>query len=922
MNDKILTGGGKLTTSAESLVNYLIKSGHNISLNEKDTIATLSLRSGNVVFNMSTNKYEVPSIKYGRSQIFDLRKEENHSVVMLLIALMSKGYSLSNIYLEKSWQTGHDPVFLDLMLQNEGNSDIYMIEVKTNSEYRKYTNPNNEKKTKQLFSYAMQESRTKVVSFYTYDFEHDTPLFSTVFCEDLRRQSRNSDDFYERWNKIFDHSDWISENDIFNARKQLINYHKLQNIRQSDTDLLFKQFETVLRLNSISDKPTAFMKMINLFLAKLADEITEDKQFLYKDKSGNIVECLGMKFQYIDNETPESFMKRLNDLYKEGMSKYLNTDIIDYSDSDIDKVLSGSNHISELKEIIENLRLKKDVNFSFIDVYDDRTFHENFYVVKDMVSLIENFRLKYETKHQFLGDFFEELLNTSLKQEAGQFFTPYPMVDFMVHSLDIKERITKMIEHGERDFIPAAIDYACGAGHFLISYMTEIQKTIKGIDDNKCTSSQEKAIKSFRDNPYSWVNKTNVIGIEKDYRLAKTTKIASFLNGDGDANIIAGDGINKFSCREYLSSVLYLENGNKREIFDYVISNPPYSVEGFMLNFQRNGISKDSNTFSLLDTGINPKDTAIEIYFVERMEQLLKHDGLAAIILPQSILSGEKYGKMRKFLFSNFRILALLLTADITFSGTTTSPVVLFLRKEKVNTINYDILIHQSPKYSSPNAAKMKQKEIDFLGYEFSSDRNKPNTIIKETSVLSELSSITRDFILHGHTEIPEHLNQFSQIRNIGEILLNAAGSYPGDLYPKRIVSDGLAVSNFCKINEYSENDFSKIPTDYLEIGDMQTQIPQKRKTTKRYCKSGDILVSSLTPRASQIVIAKGDFMLTSAIHVLSSFKTPKIRDAVYSALKSRESLSQMNALLDGFKVTYAKISETNLYNNINIQVE
>ena len=27
-----------------------------------------------------------------------------------------------------------------------------------------------------------------------------------------------------------------------------------------------------------------------------------------------------------------------------------------------------------------------------------------------------------------------------------------------------------------------------------------------------------------------------IYGIEKDYRLAKTTKISTFLNGDGDAN--------------------------------------------------------------------------------------------------------------------------------------------------------------------------------------------------------------------------------------------------------------------------------------------------------------------------------------------------------------------------------------------------
>lgn len=56
--------------------------------------------------------------------------------------------------------------------------------------------------------------------------------------------------------------------------------------------------------------------------------------------------------------------------------------------------------------------------------------------------------------------------------------------------------------------------------------------------------------------------------------------------------------------------------------------------------------------------------------------------------------------------------------------------------------------------------------------------------------------------------------------------------------------------------------------------------------------------------------------MLTTAIHVLS-FDDDKIRDYVFEKLRQDDVIKQMNALLDGFKATYAKISEQNLYNNI-----
>ncbi len=56
--------------------------------------------------------------------------------------------------------------------------------------------------------------------------------------------------------------------------------------------------------------------------------------------------------------------------------------------------------------------------------------------------------------------------------------------------------------------------------------------------------------------------------------------------------------------------------------------------------------------------------------------------------------------------------------------------------------------------------------------------------------------------------------------------------------------------------------------------------------------------------------------MLTTAIHVLS-FDDDKRRDYVFEKLRQDDVIKQMNALLDGFKATYAKISEQNLYNNI-----
>ena len=80
-----------------------------------------------------------------------------------------------------------------------------------------------------------------------------------------------------------------------------------------------------------------------------------------------------------------------------------------------------------------------------------------------MVQLFEKYRIVYPSKHQFLGDLFEQLLNKGFKQNEGQFFTPMPITRFIWDSLPVD----RMVKPDRGNVYPKVIDYACGAGHFL-----------------------------------------------------------------------------------------------------------------------------------------------------------------------------------------------------------------------------------------------------------------------------------------------------------------------------------------------------------------------------------------------------------------------------------------------------------------------
>ncbi|MDE6758612.1 MAG: N-6 DNA methylase [Clostridia bacterium] len=855
-------------------------------------------------------------IKCDHTRIFNLNKKENWSVIMLLIKLFTKGYNKNVMYLEKAWQLGHDfSGYLDLMLTNPQNNNIYMIEAKTSQEISKYTNINKPKELKQSLSYAMQEKNTKLVSYYAYDFESKTDLFYNIYLDDILNVASNTEDLFDRWNKTFDREDFILKNPLFNIKPKLLEYNDLVSIDKDMTKLLYNQFLTILRLNSVSDKPNAFNKMINLFLCKIVDENSGDCTFTIEDKNGLKHTVSGLRFQYIANlDTPNSFIKRLNELYKKGMEDYLNKNIIDYTDEEVDLILKSAN--SQIRDMVDNLRLKKNNNFSFIEVYDDYTFLENFGIVRDIVKLFQSSKFKYDYKQQFLGDFFEDLLNTSLKQEAGQFFTPYPLVDFITESIPFAKIMESKIKNRD-PFIPSIIDYACGAGHFLVSGMDVIQREIESLDQNKLNSAQLKTYKIYKDNPYFWVNPDNVVGIEKDYRLAKTTKIATFFNGDGNAEIISGDGINKFSANEFKNTCLYSEK-NCINKFDVLLSNPPYSVKGFMYNFQKNDIRRNDGTFSLLKE-YNFNDAMIENFFVERAYQLLKPNGKAAIILPQSILNLNKYEALRKFIFKHFKINALLLTSDITFLGTTTSPVVLFLTKETCANLDYNTMVIYSDKYYDINTKK--SNEEYFLGYKFSSDRNKSGTEQLSSSKLKIIQPILKSF-LEDETvsNLPSSIQNnilYTKLQNI--IVETSDGK---EIYPKYIPADGKSLRELgVEMNPDTEVDNDDYK--YVEISNIINQKiteSSKSNTDYRICKKDDILISSLVPSKSKIAIADKPYRVSKAIYIIRT-NDSELRNKIFNELGEDYSIKQMHSLLEGFKLTYSKIKEEKMYDFVKLKI-
>ena len=660
------------------------------------------------------------SIELGDKTTSNFANSENFVVLECVNRLLEKGYSPDRIVLENKWALGRrNKGKLDILVKDSQSQSYLMIECKTyGDEYQNECKKMLEKGG-QLFSYWQQDRNAKYLCLYTSELDDSQIQFenSIVKIEDEFRMLGDAKEVYDRWNKQFSHNG-IFDDDVYpyDVRIKPLQRKDLKPLGKEDGKTIYNQFAEILRHNVVSDKGNAYNKIFNLFLCKILDEDKTDDEEL--------------EFQWIEGkDDEENLLSRLNDLYKEGMQKFLNKEITDYSPDDIKDIKATEKTL----RIINELRLYKNQEFAFVDVFNKDSFLENAKIVIEIVKLLQGWQLRYTHKQQFLGEFFELLLNTGFKQESGQYFTPVPLVRFIIHSLPIQEIIDDKINSGDADFLPYVIDFACGSGHFLTEMMDFLQKKINNIDDSKLRPTQKNRIAAYKSDQFGWASDF-IHGIERDYRLVKTSKLACFLHGDGEARIVHASGIDPFSSKDYVGRLK--SGGTDSEQFDILVANPPYSISGFLST-----VKEGDKTFDLYGK-ISDKSKDIELLFIERMKQLLKPGGLAGIILPKSILSNDgNFEEARKIIFENFEVRAIVVLGSKAFMATGVNTVIFFLKKRDRRVIlqsKQDYIQMAQGKSLIVVKSGEKDQEKRFLGYEFSTRRGSEGIKLNESSLLDE----------------------------------------------------------------------------------------------------------------------------------------------------------------------------------------
>ena len=421
--------------------------------------------------------------------------------------------------------------------------------------------------------------------------------------------------------------------------------------------------------------------------------------------------------------------KFMNDMDEEsismgGKSTYFSGKYQKYSWKNLlDTKTSGIEKLSLYSEAIEQMYNNENLPELFREI-----FKNSFLPFKDPSTLnmflkeINEFHYSHSEK---LGDAFEYLLSFMGSQgDAGQFRTPRHIIDFIVEIVNPQKNET-------------ILDPACGTAGFLISSYKHIlnQNTKKNLGDG-LTASDRKKIGE------------NLNGYDISPDMVKMSLVNMYLHK------FTNPKINEYDT---LSS-----EDKWNEYYDVILANPPF--------FSPKGGIMPHNRFEV-------KSTKAEVLFIDYINEHLKPNGRAGIIVPEGVIfqTGTAYKQLRKKLVETSLIGVVSLPAGVfqPYSGVKTSVLILDKKKskntekiffQKINNDGFSLSSTRTPiigndltkviknfrEFNNAEAFIDKEKLLNSSDYSFVFERYFESKRSEKTSKLIQIGEYFK--ILNGST--------------------------------------------------------------------------------------------------------------------------------------------------------------------------
>lgn len=308
----------------------------------------------------------------------------------------------------------------------------------------------------------------------------------------------------------------------------------------------------------------------------------------------------------------------------------------------------GQHEVAErIKGIFEDL---KDSNI-FKDVFDG---NEQIMLSDRGLAFVASELAKYsflDATVDVKGTAYETIVSNTLKQEAGQFFTPRNIIKCMVEMLDPDQNCR-------------VLDPACGSGGFLVMVLDHVRhKIAKNFYPELDDLHLEAKLNSVEvDDAVREYAEKMIFGFDFDPDLKKAARMNMVMAGDGHSNIYninsleyprgskpdvprIAEAVNRSIEHSADHDFNFgTSDDNAQGKFDMVFTNPPFGTK----------VEVDPEIASHYE--LNSK--APEVLFIEACYNFLKPGGKMAIVLPDGILGNPNTESVRLWVLQHFKLLA------------------------------------------------------------------------------------------------------------------------------------------------------------------------------------------------------------------------------------------------------------------------
>jgi type I restriction-modification system DNA methylase subunit len=540
--------------------------------------------------------------------------EEKVQAETFLTLVLNYGYPVNRIQQFVSVQMGSETKEADIIVYADDKCEQTYILVECKKE--EITDQQFKIAVDQAYSYCVAEggkyvwTTSKIINEY-YEVPKEKPR-SRIAIPDIPQYGVNKLAPYKYVKGGFLQSEGETKTNVAlepdpNVKQK---FFDLEIVSESELTKIFIQAHQALWGGGQRNPSVAFDELDKLIFCKIWDE-----------KHPRII-GEPYDFQLFRDETPEDLLERIKGLYEQGRKR----------DPEV---------------------FKDDITL---------TATETLTIVKYFQRINLN-----KTDLDSKGKAFETFMGSFFRGDFGQYFTPRPIVKFIVDSLPINNH-------------SRVLDTSCGSGGFLLHALDKVREQANDFYDK---------VKEEKDHFRHWHDfaEKNLFGIEINDQIARTAKMNMIIHDDGHTNVIASDGL-------LGDTDMQAKSKNKEFVygtFDFIITNPPFgssikqTEKAYMHQYNLAVKEVDWLNTSASGKAALRDSQSTEVLFLEQCHKFLTEHGYLAVVIPDGILTNSSLQYVRDNIEEMYRIVAVVSLPQTAFSatGAGVKSSVLFVRKHK-----------------------------------------------------------------------------------------------------------------------------------------------------------------------------------------------------------------------------------------------